>query len=119
MEYTEQVISALKAIIKSLLIEDYTKTSYPIRDHVKYIKNILLDDHPELHIRYTAKKLFPNLEAYFDKLAHIENKYSGKEDLILKFEALFTLYFQISQEKIERRKATLSEAESILDELLA
>ena len=69
-------------------------------------------------VRFSVRKLFPNEEAYYERLQKVHNKY-GDSDIQSKFYDLYTLYFQISQEKIERRKITSSEADNILEDLLA
>ena len=73
---------------------------------------------PDAMVRFSAKKLFPNEETYYERLQKVHNKY-GDSDIQSKFYDLYTLYFQISQEKMERRKIYPSEANSILEDLLA
>ena len=113
-----QVIDALKAVIKSALCQGFSKTSYLITNHIKYIKNIQSADNPERYILYTAKKLFPDDDAIIKKSEYIKAKYH--DNLLQRFEELYTLYQNIIQENKTTSKRTISEIEAndILEELL-
>jgi hypothetical protein len=112
----DKIIDALKAVVKSALCQGFTKTSFLVCDHIKYIKKIQSANDPELHIIYTAKKLFSSAEAYIEKIDKIHAKYEG--DLLSNFEKLYELYFEIRNEKPQRRKIAPNEADSILADLL-
>ena len=72
---------------------------------------------PELHVFYTAKKLFPDDIAYFEKLEKVNDKYDGA--LLSKFEELYGLYYKLSKERPHRRqKVSATDADNILAELL-
>src|ERR1700741_3574669 len=107
-----KIVDALKAVVKSALCQEYTKTSFLVRDHIKYIKKIQLANDPELHVIYTAKKLFPSADAYIEKINKITDKY--KDDLLSSFERLYELYFEIRNETPQRCKITPVMADSIL-----
>ena len=111
-----RVIVALKELVKSAICQGFGKNSYLVRDHIKYIKKIEDSNDPEMQIIYTAKKLFPNEEAYLEKTEKVHAKY--QDDLALKFENLYAIYYQLSKEKPQRRKVSYTEAEDILAELL-
>src|SRR2546421_12467339 len=64
----DKVVNALKALVKTALCNGFSKTSYLVTDHIKYIKKIESRDNPEAHIRFTARKLFPNEPAYLEKI---------------------------------------------------
>ena len=64
----DKVVNALKALVKTALCNGFSKTSYLVTDHIKYIKKIRSSDNPEAHIRFTARKLFPNEPAYLEKI---------------------------------------------------
>lgn len=115
---TNQVIDALKAVIKSALCQGFSTTSYLVTNHIKYIKNIQLADNPERYILYTAKKLFPDNDAVIKKSEYIKAKY--RDNLLQRFEELYTLYQNIIQENRTMTKRTISEieADNILEELL-
>jgi hypothetical protein len=114
-----QILDALKALIVIALQEGFSKTSFLVRDHIKYVKRIQSADDPELYVIFTAKKLFPNDEAYYEKIEKIHTRYEGKQELTSLFERLYDLYYNISKEKPVRRKISSNEAEEILEELLA
>ena len=103
-------------MVKSALCQGFTKTSFLVRDHVKYIKKIQSANDPELHIIYAAKKLFPNEDAYYERIEKIHAKYEG--ELLAKFEKLYELYYGLSKRNPQRRKVTSIEADSILADLL-
>jgi len=111
-----KVVNTLKALVKMALCNGFSKTSYLVTDHIKYIKKIESRDNPEAHIRFTARKLFPNEPAYLEKIKKIHAKY--QDDVLSQFEDLYTLYYQLSKELPKRRKITSTEADDILAELL-
>ena len=55
-----KVIDALRAIVKSALCQGFSKTSYLVINHIKYIKNIRTADDSKRYISFIAKKLFPD-----------------------------------------------------------
>ena len=109
----DKVVNALKALVKTALCNGFSKTSYLVTDHIKYIKKIESSDNPEAYIRFTARKLFPNEPAYLEKIKKIHAKY--QDDVLSRFEDLYTLYYQLSKE-LPKRHST--EANDILAELL-
>lgn len=112
-----EVIDALKAIVRSALCQRFSKTSYIVTNYIKYIKNIQHADEPERFISIIAKKLFPNSAMYAKRLEYIRLKY--KDDLLQRLEELYVLYYRISQENIpERKNVSETEADNILAELL-
>ena len=115
-KYAEKIIDILKALVKSAICQGFGKTSFLVRDHVKYIKKIRSNNDPELHIRYTAKKLFPNEEEYYEKIQKVHTRYKG--DILNHFDELYALYYKLSKEPIHRRKRTPIEADNILADLL-
>ena len=115
-KYAEKIIDILKALVHSAICWGFSKTSFLVRDHVKYIKKIQSANDPELHIRYTAKKLFPNEEEYYEKVQKVHTRYEG--DILNHFDELYALYYKLSKGTIQRRKRTPIEADSILADLL-
>ena len=115
-KHADKVVNALKALVKTALCNGFSKTSYLITDHIKYIKKIHSSDNPEAYIRFTARKLFPNEPAYLEKIEKIHAKY--QDDVLSRFEDLYALYYQLSKELPKRRKITSTEADDILAELL-
>jgi hypothetical protein len=91
----DKIIDALKELVKSALCQGFTKTSFLVRDHIKYIKKIQSANDSELHVIYTAKKLFPNEGAYYEKIEKIHARYEN--DLLAKFEKLYELYYGLSK----------------------
>ena len=91
----DKVVNALKALVKTALCNGFSKTSYLVTDHIKYIKKIESSDNPEAYIRFTARKLFPNEPAYLEKIKKIHAKY--QDDVLSRFEDLYTLYYQLSK----------------------
>jgi hypothetical protein len=103
-------------LVKSALCQGFTKTSFLVRDHIKYIKKIQSANDPELHVIYIAKKLFPNEGVYYEKIEKIHARYEN--DLLAKFEKLYELYYGLSKKTPQRRKVSSIEADSILADLL-
>src|SRR5205814_8315661 len=64
----DKVVNALKALVKTALCNGFSKTSYLVTDHIKYIKKIESSDNPETYIRFTTRKLFSNELAYLEKI---------------------------------------------------
>jgi hypothetical protein len=112
----DRIVTVLKELVKSAICQGFGKNSYLVRDHIKYIKKIESSNDPEMHVIYTAKKLFPNEEAYLEKIEKIHAKYT--DDILSNFENLYALYYQLSKEKSQRRKISKTEAENILADLL-
>lgn len=112
----DKIIDVLKELVKSAIIQGFTKISFLVRDHIRYIKKIQFVNNPEMHVIYTAKKLFPDDTAYFEKIEKIHAKY--QDELLAKFEELYELYYGLSKRTLQRRKVTSSEADSILADLL-
>src|SRR5213082_3327701 len=115
-KHADKIVNALKALVKTALCNGFSKTSYLVTDHIKYIKKIQSSDNPEAYIRLTAGKLFSNELAYLEKIEKIHDKY--QYDVLSQFENLYTLYYQLSKELPKRRKITSTEANDILAELL-
>ena len=115
-KHADKIVNALKALVKTALCNGFSKTSYLVTDHIKYIKKIQSSDNPEAYIRFTARKLFPNEQTYLEKVEKIHTKY--RDDVLSRFEDLYTLYYQLSKELPKRRKITSTEADDILAELL-
>ena len=112
----DKVVNALKALVKTALCNGFSKTSYLVTDHIKYIKKIESRDNPEAYIRFTARKLFPNEPAYLEKIEKIHAKY--RDEVLSRFENLYALYYQLSKELPKRRKITSTETNNILAKLL-
>ena len=116
----EKVIDALKAIIKTALCQGFSKTSYLVTNHIKYIKNIRSADNPERYISFVAKKLFPDEITILKKFEHIELKY--KDELLFRFKELYRIYLELAREfKIpqqEKKPISETEADDIIAELL-
>ena len=114
-KYAEKIIDILKALVKSAICQGFGKTNFLVRDHVKYIKKIQSANDPELHIRYTAKKLFPNEKEYYEKVQRVHTRYEG--DILNHFD-VYALYYKLSKESIQRRKKTPIKTNNILVDLL-
>jgi len=116
----EQVIDALKAIVRTALCQGFSKTSYLVTNHIKYIKNIRSADTPERYISFIAKKLFPDDETVLRKFEHIRLRY--KDDLLYRFEDLYRIYLELAREsktpQPEKKIVTETEADDIIAELL-
>src|SRR5947208_8398542 len=115
-KHVDKIVNALKALMKMALCNRFSKNSHLIMDHIKYIKKIQSSDNPEAYIRFTARKLFPNEPAYLEKIKKIHAKY--QDDVLSRFENLYTLYYQLFKELPKRHKITSTEANDILAELL-
>ena len=116
----EQVIDTLKTIIRIALCQGFSKTSYLVTNHIKYIKNIRSADVPERYIPFVAKKLFPDDMTILRKFENIRLRY--KDDLLYKFEGLYRIYLELAQEnktpQPEKKTVTETEADDIIAELL-
>ena len=117
----EKVIDALKAIIRTALCQGFSKTSYLVTNHIKYIKNIRSADSPERYLSFVAKKIFPDEITVLRKFEHVRLRY--KDDLLYKFEDLYRIYLELAREnKIpqqeNRKTVSETEADGIIAELL-
>ena len=116
----EKVTDALKAIIRTALCQGFSKTSYLVTNHVKYIKNIQSADNPERYLLFIARKLFPDEITILRKFEHIRLRY--KDDLLYRFEELYTIYLALVREnkmsQPEKKNITETEADDIIAELL-
>ena len=116
----EKVTDALKAIIRTALCQGFSKTSYLITNHVKYIKNIQSADNSERYLLFVARKLFPDEITILRKFEHIRLRY--KDDLLYRFEELYTIYLALVREnkmsQPEKKNITETEADDIIAELL-
>ncbi|UZO26397.1 uncharacterized protein OCT59_018624 [Rhizophagus irregularis] len=66
-----KIIRALKDTIVVALVSGFSKTSYLVQDHVKYIKRIQTANSPVSYVKFVARKLFPDNAAYTAKIAKI------------------------------------------------
>src|SRR5215813_7998820 len=113
-KYLAEIVDTLKAIILTALRDGYSKDSYLIKNHIRYIKKIESANNPEGYIRYTAKKMLPNKESHAEKIAEIQAKYPNNPDLAFRIIKVYDLYNNIPKEAPPRRKITENEAEDIL-----
>ena len=74
-KHADKIINALKTLVKTALCNGFSKNSHLIIDHIKYIKKIQSSDNPEVYIRFTTRKLFPNEPVYLEKIEKIHAKY--------------------------------------------
>jgi hypothetical protein len=112
-----RVTDALKAIVRSALCQGFSKSSYLVTNHIKYIKNIRSADNPERYLSFIAKKLFPDEVTILRKFEQIELKY--KDDLLFRFKELYAIYLEIARAEIPQRKnISETDADDILAELL-
>jgi len=117
-----KIIRALKDTIVVALVSGFSKTSYLVQDHVKYIKRIQMANSPVSYVKFVARKLFPDNAAYTAKIAKIRESYKNKQALLDKLEALFELYYNAAKDSSTghpKRAITMNEAENTLAELLA
>ncbi|CAB4411652.1 unnamed protein product [Rhizophagus irregularis] len=63
-ETVHKIIRALKDTIVVALVSGFSKTSYLVQDHVKYIKRIQTANSPVSYVKFVARKLFPDNAAY-------------------------------------------------------
>ena len=54
----DKVVNALKALVKTALCNGFSKTSYLVTDHIKYIKKIESSDNPEALSHPSVDKVF-------------------------------------------------------------
>ncbi|GBC27833.2 hypothetical protein GLOIN_2v1878851 [Rhizophagus irregularis DAOM 181602=DAOM 197198] len=121
-ETVPKIIRALKDTIVIALVSGFSKTSYLIQDHVKYIKRIQMANSPVSYVKFVARKLFPDNAAYTAKIAKICESYKNKQALLDKLEAFFELYYNVTKDSSTgppKRAITKNEAEKTLTELLA
>ncbi|PKK44690.1 hypothetical protein RhiirC2_834927 [Rhizophagus irregularis] len=117
-----KIIRALKDTIVVALVSGFSKTSYLVQDHVKYIKRIQMANSFVSYVKFVARKLFPDNAAYTAKIAKIRESYKNKQALLDKLEALFELYYNVTKDPSTgppKRAITKNEAENTLAELLA
>ncbi|POG74895.1 hypothetical protein GLOIN_2v1824814 [Rhizophagus irregularis DAOM 181602=DAOM 197198] len=117
-----KIIRALKDTIVVALVSGFSKTSYLVQDHVKYIKRIQTAKSSVSYVKFVARKLFPDNAAYTAKIAKIRESYKNKQALLDKLEALFELYYNVTKDSLTgspKRAVTMNEAEKTLTELLA
>ena len=113
----DKVIDALRAIVKSALCQGFSKTSYLVINHIKYIKNIWTADDPERYISFIAKKLFSDEATTLKRFDYIQSKY--KDTLLFRFQELYSIYLKLARENLPQRKnISEAEADNILAELL-
>ncbi|GBC18425.1 hypothetical protein GLOIN_2v1881233 [Rhizophagus irregularis DAOM 181602=DAOM 197198] len=121
-ETVPKIIRALKDTIVIALVSGFSKTSYLVQDHVKYIKRIQTANSSVSYVKFVARKLFPDNAAYTAKIAKICESYKNKQALLDKLEALFELYYNATKDSSTgppKRAITKNEAEKTLTELLA
>ncbi|PKB97664.1 hypothetical protein RhiirA5_432694 [Rhizophagus irregularis] len=114
-----KIIHALKDTIVVALVSGFSKTSYLIQDHVKYIKRIQTARSPVSYVKFVARKLFSDNVAYTAKIAKIRESYKNKQALLNKLKALFELYYNNATKDSltgpPKRAITKNEAEIYLN----
>ncbi|CAB4395515.1 unnamed protein product [Rhizophagus irregularis] len=116
-ETVPKIIRALKDTIVVALVSGFSKTSYLVQDHVKYIKRIQMANSPVSYVKFVARKLFPDNVAYTAKIAKIRESYKNKQALLDKLEALFELYYNATKDSSTgppKQAITKNEAEKTL-----
>ncbi|GBC33457.2 hypothetical protein GLOIN_2v1789389 [Rhizophagus irregularis DAOM 181602=DAOM 197198] len=123
-----EIINVLKDIVIIALMSGFSKTSYLVQDHVRYINRIKTAKSPISYVKFVARKLFledkdARDQAYAAKIAKVHESYKNKQALLPKFEALFVLYYDLikeyASEDIPKNAVTWNDAEKTLAELLA
>ena len=115
-----KITEALKDLVRTALQEGYSKKSYTINAHIKYLKSIQSARNPDAYIWSIARKTFPDDLAYNAKLAKVQKIYKGKEVLISKYETLYELYHSLPKGgNSPWNKLSAEKAENALDELLS
>ena len=114
-----KITAALKDVVIVALTSGFSKTSYLVQDHVRYIKRVQTANSPIAYVKFIARKLFPDESAYNAKIAKIRESYKGKEALLTKLEDLYKLYYSLPKTSPPKRIITKNEAEDLLAELLA
>ncbi|UZO18710.1 uncharacterized protein OCT59_010022 [Rhizophagus irregularis] len=114
-----KIIRALKDTIVVALVSGFSKTSYLVQDHVKYIKRIQTANSPVSYVKFVARKLFPDNAAYTAKIAKIRESYKNKQALLDKLEALFELYYNATKDSstVIEDSYSISNITSSLDRL--
>jgi hypothetical protein len=117
--YIAQIKTSLRAVILEALCSGFSKTSYLVQDHVKYLKKIESAENPDRYIMFVSKKLFPNEEAFNSKIQAVRIKY--QDTLASKFEELYRIYYEVSTKTNTlswRQPISMPEAEDMLAKLL-
>ena len=108
---------ALVAVVKQAIRQEYSEKSKVIKEHVDYVNRLAKADKPENYIRYIAKRIFPNEDAYNNKIKYYQKYY--KDDLLTRIEELYALYYELAQEKVKKVKKGITdlEVDTIANEL--
>ena len=108
---------ALVAVVKQAIRQEYSEKSKVIKEHVDYANRLAKADKPENYIRYIAKRIFPNEDAYNNKIKYYQKYY--KDDLLTRIEELYALYYELTQEKVKKVKKEITdlEVDTIANEL--
>ena len=110
---------ALVALVKQAIKQEYSKNSKIVKEHVDYANRLANADKPENYIRYIAKRIFPNENAYNNKIKYYQKYY--KDNLLTRIEELYALYYELTQEEVKKVKKEITdlEVDTIANELFA
>ena len=110
MVNSKDIKKALVAVVKQALKQKYSKDSKTVKDHAEYANRVHKANYPDKYIKFVAKRLFPNEDAYNKKIEHLQKYY--KEDLLTRLEELYNLYYELAQEEAETIKKAITDAEA-------
>lgn len=117
-EYNQLVKEATYSVIKTALENGFNENSKFIEFYCKCAKSIRDSFDPELIVRSSSLKIFPDEESYEIKKIFISEKYKGKlqKDLF----NLYNLYFIISNEERDKQPKIITDdyVDNLLDNLI-
>ena len=112
VDYKDIESAQIKVIKTALRKRKYDSLA---KNYMKYLKTLQAEKNPDTYIKTIAVKMFPDEEAYNQRIETYRKRY-GDSDLLKSLEELYILYYDIakdenyerSEEKIEQMYSNMT-----------
>jgi hypothetical protein len=115
MTDSKAIETALVNVVKAGIFHNYKKSSKLMQDYKGYRAELKNADDKEIHIRRIACMIFPDEEAYTQKMARYRRWYANKKRLLKAIEELYELYYNLAKEEMLTEEQIENEAEDFLN----
>jgi len=115
MTDSKAIETVLVNVVKAGISHHYPKTSKLLKEYKRYITELKTSEDKENHIRRIAHRMFPDEEAYTQKMTRYRNWYADKKRLLKAVEELYELYYNLAKEEMLTEEQIENEAEDFLN----
>ena len=77
----------------------YKKDSKFIKEYADYVNRLRQEENPDEYVRNVAVMLFPDEEAYNNRMTRYRKWHANKKNILKSVENLYKLYYELSKEE--------------------